>query len=90
MPNLIIRSQTIAAKILFIIAMAKVFTWLVAMQQTTQLIQTAFNALALPPLNFYRTPWNLLPRPLEKAVLRMFFYISKMSDISLSRSRSEM
>ncbi len=53
MPNLIIRSQTIAATILFIIAMAKVFTWLVAMQQTTQLIQTAFNALALPP-------WGLL------------------------------
>jgi len=53
MPNLIIRSQTVAAMILFIIAMAKVFTWLVAMQQTTQLVQNAFNALAFPP-------WGLL------------------------------
>ncbi|OQX00253.1 MAG: hypothetical protein BWK74_00120 [Desulfobacteraceae bacterium A6] len=53
MPDLIIRSQTVAAMILFIIAMAKVFTWLVAMQQTTQLVQNAFNALAFPP-------WGLL------------------------------
>ncbi|MEE4607879.1 MAG: TRAP transporter large permease [Desulfobacteraceae bacterium] len=53
MPELIIRSQTIAATILFIIAMAKVFTWLVAMQQTTQLVQGVINALALPP-------WGLL------------------------------
>lgn len=53
MPDLIIRSQTVAAMILFIIAMAKVFTWLVAMQQTTQLVQNAFNAMALPP-------WGLL------------------------------
>jgi len=53
MPDLIIRSQTVAAMILFIIAMAKVFTWLVAMQQTTQLVQNTFNALALPP-------WGLL------------------------------
>ena len=53
LPDLIIRSQTVAATILFIIAMAKVFTWLVAMQQTTQLVQAAFNALALPP-------WGLL------------------------------
>jgi len=53
MPDLIIRSQTVAAMILFIIAMAKVFTWLIAMQQTTQLMQNAFNALALPP-------WGLL------------------------------
>jgi len=53
MPDLIIRSQTVAAMILFIIAMAKVFTWLVAMQQTTQLVQNAFNALSLPP-------WGLL------------------------------
>jgi len=53
MPDLIIRSQIVAATILFIIAMAKVFTWLVAMQQTTQLVQNALNALALPP-------WGLL------------------------------
>ena len=49
MPNLIVRSQTIAATILFIIAMAKVFTWLVAMQQTTRLVQSGIAFLALPP-----------------------------------------
>lgn len=53
LPNLIIRSQIVAASILFIIAMAKVFTWLVAMQQTTMLVQNALGALALPP-------WGLL------------------------------
>jgi tripartite ATP-independent transporter DctM subunit len=53
MPGLIIRSQIVAATILFIIAMAKVFTWLVAMKQTPMLLQTAINSLALPP-------WGLL------------------------------
>jgi tripartite ATP-independent transporter DctM subunit len=53
MPALIIRSQVVAATILFIIAMAKVFTWLVAMKQTPLLVQTAINSLALPP-------WGLL------------------------------
>jgi len=53
MPNLIIRSQIVAATILFIIAMAKVFTWLVAMKQTPMLVQSAINSLALPP-------WGLL------------------------------
>ena len=53
MPGLIIRSQVVAATILFIIAMAKVFTWLVAMKQTPMLVQTAINSLALPP-------WGLL------------------------------
>jgi len=53
MPGLIIRSQIVAATILFIIAMAKVFTWLVAMKQTPMLVQTAINSLALPP-------WGLL------------------------------
>jgi tripartite ATP-independent transporter DctM subunit len=53
MPDLIIRSQVVAATILFIIAMAKVFTWLVAMKQTPMLVQNAINALALPP-------WGLL------------------------------
>ena len=38
-----------AATILFIIAMAKVFTWLIAMKQTAMLLQNAMNALALPP-----------------------------------------
>lgn len=49
LPGLLVESQVIAATILFIIAMAKVFTWLVAMQQTTTMIQGALAALALPP-----------------------------------------
>ena len=53
MPDLLLRSQIVAATILFIIAMAKVFTWLVAMKQTPLLVQNAMNALALPP-------WGLL------------------------------
>jgi tripartite ATP-independent transporter DctM subunit len=53
MPALIVRSQIMAATILFIIAMAKVFTWLVAMKQTTQLVGAAVTALSLPP-------WGLL------------------------------
>jgi TRAP-type C4-dicarboxylate transport system permease large subunit len=53
MPALIIRSQVVAATILFIIAMAKVFTWLVAMKQTPMLLQSAITSLALPP-------WGLL------------------------------
>jgi tripartite ATP-independent transporter DctM subunit len=53
LPGLIVRSQTVAATILFIIAMAKVFTWLVAMQQTTQLVQNLITSLALPS-------WGLL------------------------------
>ncbi len=53
LPNLIVRSQITAATILFIIAMAKVFTWLVAMKQTSQLLGTLVAALALPP-------WGLL------------------------------
>ncbi len=53
MPDLIIRSQIVAATILFIIAMAKVFTWLVAMKQAPQLLQAAIGSLALPP-------WGLL------------------------------
>jgi tripartite ATP-independent transporter DctM subunit len=53
LPELIIRSQVAAAAILLIIAMAKVFTWLVAMQQTSQHLGTAMTSLALPP-------WGLL------------------------------
>ncbi len=53
MPGLLIRSQVVAATILFIIAMAKVFTWLIAMKQTAMLLQNAMTALALPP-------WGLL------------------------------
>jgi TRAP-type C4-dicarboxylate transport system permease large subunit len=50
---LIIRSQITAAAILLIIAMAKVFTWLVTMQQTSQLLGAAMTSLGLPP-------WGLL------------------------------
>jgi len=53
MPDLIVRSQITAATILFIIAMAKVFTWLIAMKQTTQLVGAAVTALGLPS-------WGLL------------------------------
>lgn len=48
LPGLIVESQVIAATILFIIAMAKVFTWLVAMQQTALLVQGAITSMALP------------------------------------------
>lgn len=53
MPGLIIHSQVVAATILFIIAMAKMFTWLLAMKQTPMLVQNAIQSLALPP-------WGLL------------------------------
>jgi tripartite ATP-independent transporter DctM subunit len=53
LPGLLLRSQTVAATILFIIAMAKVFTWLIAMKQTSMLVQNAMSAMALPP-------WGLL------------------------------
>ncbi len=49
LPGLLVESQVIAATILFIIAMAKVFTWLVAMQQTALLVQGAITSMALPP-----------------------------------------
>ncbi len=48
LPNLIIRSQITAATILFIIAMAKVFTWLVAMKQTGPMIGAAISQMGLP------------------------------------------
>jgi len=48
LPALIVRSQITAATILFIIAMAKVFTWLVAMRQTSQLVGNALGVLGLP------------------------------------------
>ncbi|MCZ7561880.1 MAG: TRAP transporter large permease subunit [Burkholderiaceae bacterium] len=49
LPGLLVESQVIAATILFIIAMAKVFTWLVAMQQTPAMLQSAIATMALPP-----------------------------------------
>lgn len=49
LPPLVVRSQITAAAILFIIAMAKVFTWLVAMKQTARLVGDVVGAIALPP-----------------------------------------
>ncbi|WP_028325132.1 TRAP transporter large permease [Desulfatirhabdium butyrativorans] len=48
LPRLIVRSQITAAAILFIIAMAKVFTWLVAMKQAGPMIAAAIAHLGLP------------------------------------------
>jgi tripartite ATP-independent transporter DctM subunit len=53
LPGQILRSQITAATILLIIAMAKVFTWLVAMKQTSQLLGAVMMNLGLPP-------WGLL------------------------------
>ncbi len=53
LPKQILRSQITAATILLIIAMAKVFTWLVAMKQTSQLLGAVMMNLGLPP-------WGLL------------------------------
>ncbi len=47
LPGQILRSQVTAATILLIIAMAKVFTWLVAMKQTSQLLGTLMMSLGL-------------------------------------------
>jgi tripartite ATP-independent transporter DctM subunit len=49
LPGLIVRSQVTAAAILFIIAMAKIFGWLLAMQQSSRLLDVFVNSLALPP-----------------------------------------
>ncbi|MEJ5358753.1 MAG: TRAP transporter large permease [Desulfobacterales bacterium] len=48
LPGIISRAMVVSATILFIIAMAKVFTWLVAMKQGPQLLQAAIQALDLP------------------------------------------
>jgi tripartite ATP-independent transporter DctM subunit len=53
LPQLILKSQITAATILLIIAMAKVFTWLVAMKQTSQLLGGFLAGLGLEP-------WGLL------------------------------
>lgn len=50
LPGLVVRSQVTGASILFIIAMAKVFSWLLVMQQTQQMVSNAANTLALPPV----------------------------------------
>lgn len=49
LPGLIVRSQVTAAAILFIIAMAKIFGWLLAMQQSSRLLDVFVNSLSLPP-----------------------------------------
>jgi tripartite ATP-independent transporter DctM subunit len=49
LPALIVRSQVTAAAILFIIAMAKIFGWLLAMQQSSRVLDVFVNSLALPP-----------------------------------------
>lgn len=48
LPGIVSRAMVVSATILFIIAMAKVFTWLVAMKQGPQLLQAAIQALDLP------------------------------------------
>ena len=50
LPGLIVRSQVAAGGILFIIAMAKIFGWLLAMQQGAQLLDGFVNSLSLPPV----------------------------------------
>jgi tripartite ATP-independent transporter DctM subunit len=50
LPRLIVRSQVVAGGILFIIAMAKVFGWLLTMQQSAQLLNGFVNSMALPPV----------------------------------------
>lgn len=50
LPGLIVRSQVTAAGILFIIAMAKIFGWLLAMQQAATLLDTFVHSLSLAPV----------------------------------------
>ncbi len=49
LPGLIVRSQVSAAGILFIIAMAKIFGWLLTMQQGARLLEVFIGSLSLPP-----------------------------------------
>jgi tripartite ATP-independent transporter DctM subunit len=49
LPGLLIRSQVAAGGILFIIAMAKIFGWLVAMQQGATILNDFIASLSLPP-----------------------------------------
>lgn len=49
LPGLIVRSQVAAGGILFIIAMAKIFGWLLAMQQGATLLNNFIASLSLPP-----------------------------------------
>jgi tripartite ATP-independent transporter DctM subunit len=49
LPGLIVRSQVVGATILFVIAMAKVFSWLLVMQQTQSIVGNFVGSLALSP-----------------------------------------
>ena len=60
LPGLIIKSQVAAGGILFIIAMAKIFGWLVAMQQGAQLLDGFVNSLSLPPVGLLLLVMGLL------------------------------
>jgi tripartite ATP-independent transporter DctM subunit len=60
LPALIVRSQISAGGILFIIAMAKIFGWLLAMQQSAQLLDTFVNSLSLPPVGLLLLIMGLL------------------------------
>lgn len=60
LPRLIVRSQVVAGGILFIIAMAKVFGWLLAMQQAAQLLNVFVNSMALPPVGLLLLVLGLL------------------------------
>lgn len=60
LPSLIVRSQVTAAAILFIIAMAKIFGWLLAMQQSSRLLDTFVHSLALPPTGLLLLVMGLL------------------------------
>lgn len=60
LPQMIIGSQVAAGGILFIIAMAKIFGWLVAMQQGAQVLNTFVNSLSLPPFALLMLVMGLL------------------------------
>jgi len=59
-PGLIVRSQVTAGGILFIIAMAKIFGWLLAMQQGGQLLDSFISSLSLPPIGLLLLVMSLL------------------------------
>lgn len=60
LPGLIVRSQVAAGGILFIIAMAKIFGWLLTMQQGAQLLDAFVNSLSLPPVGLLLLVMGLL------------------------------
>ena len=60
LPSLVIKSQVAAGGILFIIAMAKIFGWLLAMQQASRLLDVFVNSLSLPPTGLLLLVMGLL------------------------------